>query len=102
DVLVKTAALPRLRPGDLLGIGMSGAYGASASPGIFLSHCYPAAVLVRDGRAELVAEADTTERILGRQRLASIATQPDGPAGPAGSPSTPSASLHPIVSEART
>ena len=76
DVLVKAAVLPRLRPGDLLGVGMSGAYGASASPGMFLSHGYPAEVLVRDGRAELIAEPDTTERILGRQRLASIAVPP--------------------------
>jgi diaminopimelate decarboxylase len=79
DALVKAAVLPRLRPGDLLGVGMSGAYGASASPGMFLSHGYPAEVLVRAGRAELIAEADTTERILERQRLAAIATQPDIP-----------------------
>jgi diaminopimelate decarboxylase len=73
DSLVKAAMLPKLHAGDLLGIGMSGAYGASASPGMFLSHGYPAEVLVRGGCAELVAEPDTTESILGRQRLASIA-----------------------------
>jgi diaminopimelate decarboxylase len=77
DSLVKAAVLPRLRPGDLLGIGMSGAYGASASPGMFLSHGYPAEVLIRDGCAELIAEPDTTERILGRQRLARTARRPE-------------------------
>jgi diaminopimelate decarboxylase len=73
DALAKSVTLPHLRRGDLLGIGMSGAYGASASPGMFLSHGYPAEVLVRDGRAELIAEPDSTERILERQRLAAIA-----------------------------
>lgn len=99
DVLVKAAVLPRLRPGDLLGVGMSGAYGASASPGMFLSHGYPAEVLVRDGRAELIAEADTTERILGRQRLASIA--PPAPLIPrhADAESNGRAGIHPTAPE---
>ncbi|WP_116245457.1 type III PLP-dependent enzyme [Nocardiopsis sp. FIRDI 009] len=69
DLIVKKAALPEVRPGDLLGIGRSGAYGPTASPGLFLSHGYPAEVLVHRGRAHLVRVPDTTEDLLGRQRL---------------------------------
>jgi diaminopimelate decarboxylase len=90
DTLVKSAVLPQLRRGDLLGIGMSGAYGASASPGRFLSHGYPAEVLVRDGCAELIAEPETTEHVLERQRLAAIARQPEVRRGPADTASLPS------------
>ncbi|MBU3694526.1 MAG: pyridoxal-dependent decarboxylase, exosortase A system-associated [Rhodocyclaceae bacterium] len=39
DVLAREALLPAdVRPGDILAIGQSGAYGASASPAGFLSH----------------------------------------------------------------
>lgn len=69
DTLLKNAELPELRPGDLLGVHRSGAYGPSASPGLFLSHGYPAEVLVLDGVAHLVRERDTTDDLLHRQRL---------------------------------
>lgn len=69
DTLVKGADLPELRPGDLIGIGSSGAYGPSASPGQFLSHGYPAEVLVLDGVAHLVRERDAVADILGKQRM---------------------------------
>ncbi|WP_431038364.1 diaminopimelate decarboxylase [Streptomyces sp. P6-2-1] len=72
DTLVKKAALPDVRPGDLLGIKRSGAYGPTASPGLFLSHGYPAEVLVHDGQVTLVRERDTPEVLLSRQRLASF------------------------------
>ncbi|MFD8233734.1 diaminopimelate decarboxylase [Streptomyces sp. NPDC059696] len=70
DTIVKKARLPEVRPGDLLGIERSGAYGPTASPGLFLSHGYPAEVLVHDGQVSLVRERDTPEDILSRQRLA--------------------------------
>jgi diaminopimelate decarboxylase len=69
DTLLKHAALPALRPGDLVGVLRSGAYGPSASPGRFLSHGYPAEVLVIGGRAHLVRERDTPEDLLRPQRL---------------------------------
>ena len=69
DLIVKKAELPEVGPGDLIGIGRSGAYGPTASPGLFLSHGYPAEVLVRRGRAHLVRRPDTTEDLLDRQRL---------------------------------
>jgi hypothetical protein len=38
DVIGKRVPLPPVEPGDLLGVERSGAYGPSASPGLFLSH----------------------------------------------------------------
>jgi diaminopimelate decarboxylase len=69
DTLVKGALLPSVRPGDLIGVARSGAYGPSASPVLFLSHGYPAEVLVSDGRAHLVRDRDTVEDLLGKQHL---------------------------------
>lgn len=69
DTLGKKVGLPPLREGDLLGVGCSGAYGPSASPGLFLSHGYPAEVLVHEGRAHLVRQPDRPEDLLGKQRL---------------------------------
>lgn len=47
DVLAREAFLPAdVQPGDVLAIGQSGAYGASASPAGFLSHPEAAQVLV--------------------------------------------------------
>jgi diaminopimelate decarboxylase len=69
DVVGKKIPLPEVRPGDLLGVGRSGAYGPTASPVQFLSHGYPAEVLVRDGVAHLVRHRDTAEDLLGRQVL---------------------------------
>ncbi|WP_037908684.1 diaminopimelate decarboxylase [Actinacidiphila yeochonensis] len=67
DTLGKNLALPELRPGDLVGVLRSGAYGPTASPVHFLSHGYPAEVLVHRGRDYLVRERDGVEDLLGRQ-----------------------------------
>jgi diaminopimelate decarboxylase len=69
DTVVKNAALPELRVGDLLGVQRSGAYGPTASPGLFLSHGFPAEVLVHQGKPHLVRTRDTTEDLLRVQRL---------------------------------
>lgn len=69
DVLAKHVLLPRQRPGDLIGVLRSGAYGPTASPGLFLSHGYPAEVLVLDGVAHLVRARDTVDDLLRPQRL---------------------------------
>jgi diaminopimelate decarboxylase len=69
DVLGKNVLLPPVAVGDLIGVLRSGAYGATASPGLFLSHGYPAEVLVHEGRAHLVRERDQPEDLLARQRL---------------------------------
>ncbi|MEU6896048.1 type III PLP-dependent enzyme [Streptomyces sp. NPDC046557] len=69
DVIGKRVALPPVTAGDLIGVELSGAYGPSASPGLFLSHGFPAEVMVHDGRARLVRSRDTVEDLLGKQRL---------------------------------
>ncbi|WP_328912323.1 MULTISPECIES: type III PLP-dependent enzyme [unclassified Streptomyces] len=77
DTVAKAIRLPDLRVGDLLGVRRSGAYGPSASPAYFLSHGYPAEVLVRRGTAYLVRRRDTVDDLLSRQ-----ATHPDLTATP--------------------
>jgi diaminopimelate decarboxylase len=69
DVLAKKAALPAVRPGDLIGVTRSGAYGPTASPVLFLSHGYPAEVIVHNGRPYLVSERDAPADLLRRQHL---------------------------------
>ncbi|WNI18951.1 type III PLP-dependent enzyme [Actinacidiphila sp. ITFR-21] len=69
DTLLKHAQLPALEPGDLIGVLRSGAYGPSASPGLFLSHGFPAEVLVHDGQAHLVRDRDQPEDLLRPQHL---------------------------------
>ncbi|MFJ7151883.1 type III PLP-dependent enzyme [Streptomyces sp. NPDC100445] len=69
DVIGKKVPMPPLRAGDLVGVQRSGAYGPTASPVHFLSHGYPAEVLVLDGTAHLIRERDDTETMLARQRL---------------------------------
>ncbi len=69
DVIGKRVALPEVRPGDLIGVERSGAYGPSASPGLFLSHGFPAEVMVHAGTARLVRRRDTLEDLLGKQHL---------------------------------
>jgi diaminopimelate decarboxylase len=69
DVIGKKVALPPVRPGDLLGVERSGAYGPTASPGLFLSHGFPAEVLVHNGTAHLIRQRDQAEELLAKQRL---------------------------------
>ncbi|WP_405584020.1 type III PLP-dependent enzyme [Streptomyces sp. NBC_01092] len=69
DVVGKKVPMPPLEAGELIGVQRSGAYGPTASPVHFLSHGYPAEVLVLDGRAHLIRERDDVEAMLGRQRL---------------------------------
>jgi diaminopimelate decarboxylase len=67
DTIAKGVALPELQPGDLIGVLRSGAYGPSASPVYFLSHGYPAEVVLRRGRSYLVRTRDTADDILAKQ-----------------------------------
>lgn len=69
DTLLKQVALPELRPGDLIGVERSGAYGPTASPGLFLSHGFPAEVLVKDGACHLVRSRDEPEDLMRKQHL---------------------------------
>ncbi len=76
DTLGKAVRLPAVHPGDLIGVQRSGAYGPSASPGLFLSHGYPAEVLVRNGVPHLVRERDEPEDLLRKQRLLPLDSVP--------------------------
>ena len=69
DTLLKHAKLPPLAVGDLIAVQRSGAYGPSASPGLFLSQGYPAEVLVSEGRANLVRRRDEPFDLLRPQFL---------------------------------
>ncbi|WP_433271691.1 type III PLP-dependent enzyme [Actinosynnema sp. CS-041913] len=69
DTIAKNAALPPLRVGDLIGVLRSGAYGPTASPGLFLGHGFPAEVLVHHGTPHLVRSRDTPEDLLRPQHL---------------------------------
>ncbi|WP_410643412.1 type III PLP-dependent enzyme [Amycolatopsis sp. lyj-346] len=69
DTLLRQVKLPDLRAGDLVGVLNSGAYGPSASPGLFLSHGFPAEVLVRGGAAFLVRDRDEPADLLRKQHL---------------------------------
>jgi hypothetical protein len=62
DPLLKRAALPRSGPATSSGSRDRGAYGPSASPGLFLSHGFPAEVLVLDGTAHLLGQPGRTQR----------------------------------------
>ncbi|MEU5611768.1 type III PLP-dependent enzyme [Streptomyces sparsogenes] len=68
DTLARAVPLPGLAPGDVLAVLRSGAYGPSASPGHFLSHGFPAEVLVHEGRPLLVRDRDTADDLLRKQR----------------------------------
>lgn len=54
DVLARGLSLSCTKPGDLIGVFQSGAYGRSASPLHFLSHRTPGEVRVHDGVASLM------------------------------------------------
>jgi diaminopimelate decarboxylase len=76
DTVGRNVALPPLRVGDLLCVRRSGAYGPTASPGLFLGHGFPAEVVMRDGRARLVRVRDEPEDLLRAQRLPDFDAQP--------------------------
>jgi diaminopimelate decarboxylase len=79
DVIAKNLQLPPLRVGDLLGVRMSGAYGPTASPGLFIGHGHPAEVVSLAGEVQLVRRRDTVDDVLAPQILCTF-TQPT-PAG---------------------
>jgi diaminopimelate decarboxylase len=54
DTLARKVTISTPRPGDLIGILQSGAYGLTASPVGFLSHATPAEVLVGGGKYEII------------------------------------------------
>jgi diaminopimelate decarboxylase len=76
DTVGKGVPLPDLAIGDLVGVRRSGAYGPSASPVYFLSHGYPAEVLVLNGQSYLVRIRDTVDDVLSKQLTHPELSQP--------------------------
>jgi diaminopimelate decarboxylase len=67
DVIGNDLQLASARPGDLVGVFYSGAYGYSASSLAFLSHPTPAEVLVWRGRCHLLRAAGRMDQVLDGQ-----------------------------------
>jgi len=63
DILVRDCRLPRLRPGDLVGLAAAGAYTLSMSSN-YNVNMRPAVVFVRDGVARLVRRRETLDDLL--------------------------------------
>jgi diaminopimelate decarboxylase len=59
DILADAVELPRCRPGDLIAVFQSGAYGYTASPRHFLSHPRPAQCVVGDRELALCRDPAT-------------------------------------------
>jgi diaminopimelate decarboxylase len=64
DVLGRTVRLSAPRPGDLVAVLQSGAYGLTASPVGFLSHPMPAEVLIEEEVPRLIRRRGTFEQPL--------------------------------------
>jgi len=69
DILAKRVELKSVEVGDIIGVLFSGAYGPTASPTQFLSHGYPAEILVIQQKPYLVRKRDDVDDLLGNQTL---------------------------------
>lgn len=69
DTIGSKVALSGVAVGTVVVVDQSGAYGPTASPGRFLSHGYPAEVLLVDGQAQLIRHRETVEDVLSGQVL---------------------------------
>ncbi len=68
DILIKDAAVPRLRPGELVGLPASGAYNLAMSSNYNMA-TRPPVVAVRDGQARLMVRRETVEDLMARDVL---------------------------------
>ncbi|MBL9123195.1 MAG: type III PLP-dependent enzyme [Planctomycetaceae bacterium] len=69
DTLARSASLPPIEVGDLIGVFQAGAYARTASPLGFLSHAAPPEVLVAEGRDRLIRRRGNDEDFLADQIL---------------------------------
>ncbi len=67
DLVGKKVLLPDAYSGDFIIIHHSGAYGATASPVMFLSHGFPTEVLVKEGKPYLIRKPQKTVDFLSHQ-----------------------------------
>lgn len=65
DVLIKDIVLPRIEPGDIVAIPVSGAYCLSMASN-YNAALKPAVVLVGNGKARLIQRRETYEDLIGR------------------------------------
>jgi diaminopimelate decarboxylase len=72
DVLGKSVGLPEVKPGDLIAIMKSGAYGFTASPLMFISHPWPGEVLVYKGTDHLIRDPQEMLDVLRNQKLVRV------------------------------
>jgi diaminopimelate decarboxylase len=68
DVLIKTAQLPKTNPGDILVVMATGAYNYSMSSN-YNRLSRPAAVVVKDGEANLILQRETYQDLIRQDRL---------------------------------
>ena len=68
DYMAHDRVLPEPRPGDIVAVYNAGAYGFSMSSN-YNSRPLCAEVLVNDGKAELIREAETVEELWRHQRI---------------------------------
>ena len=71
DLLARKIELPDSKIGDLIAVHKSGAYGPSASPGLFHSQGHPKEILIHQGLSHLIRKKDRPEDIISRQVLVS-------------------------------
>ncbi len=67
DVIGKDVLLPLVNIGDLIVIDHSGAYGPTASPVSFLSHGFPAEILIDQNLIQLIRKHDAADDIFRNQ-----------------------------------
>lgn len=67
DRLAVDVRIPRVHPGDLMAFYLAGAYGLTASPGLFLSHGYPCEVISDNGQLTLIRERIDYDSIIASQ-----------------------------------
>lgn len=69
DRLAARITMPKPREGDLIALYLAGAYGLTASAGLFLSRGFPAEVVAENGTLRLVRQPLAYEALLAGQRL---------------------------------
>ncbi|PIU55556.1 MAG: diaminopimelate decarboxylase, partial [Chloroflexi bacterium CG07_land_8_20_14_0_80_51_10] len=72
DVLIRDIDLPRIEPGDIAAVLVSGAYCLSMASN-YNASLKPAVVMVSDGKARLVQRRETYEDLTNRDILADCA-----------------------------
>lgn len=68
DRIAANLQLAEPRPGDLMAFYLAGAYGPTASAGLFLSHGFPAEVVLANNKLALVRKRTCFEQLLANQR----------------------------------